>query len=129
MQDQIGSKESEISALKQETQQLQNDRDSYKSTAENEALEKNRIENEKNTFYYIIEKTNDLETKGIIEEEGTGFLGIGGTYVPSKNLNEQDFIRVDIRSTRSLPIPDKFQIISSHNPKLLEKIQEIIRCL
>lgn len=46
-----------------------------------------------------------------------------------KNLNEQDFIRVDIRSTRSLPIPDKFQIISSHNPKLLEKIQEIIRCL
>ena len=121
MQDQIASKESEISALKQETQQLQNDRDSYKLTAENESLEKNRIENEKNTFYYIIGKTDDLETKGIIAEEGTGFLGIGGTYVPAKNLNEQDFIRVDIRSTRSLPIPDKFQIVSSHNSKLLEK--------
>ena len=121
MQEQIASKESEISALKQETQQLQNDRDSYKLTAENESLEKNRIENEKNTFYYIIGKTDDLETKGIIAEEGTGFLGIGGTYVPAKNLNEQDFIRVDIRSTRSLPIPDKFQIISSHNSKLLEK--------
>ena len=121
MQEQIASKESEISALKQETQQLQNDRDSYKLTAENESLEKNRIENEKNTFYYIIGKTDDLETKGIIAEEGTGFLGIGGTYVPSKNLNEQDFIRVDIRSTRSLPIPDKFQIVSSHNSKLLEK--------
>jgi len=121
MQEQIASKESEISALKIETQQLQSDRDSYKSTAENEALEKNRIENEKNTFYYIIGKTDDLESKGIIAEEGTGFLGIGGTYVPAKNLNEQDFIRVDIRSTRSLPIPDKYQIISSHNPKLLEK--------
>ena len=121
MQEQIASKESEISALKQETQQLQNDRDSYKLTAENESLEKNRIENEKNTFYYIIGKTDDLETKGIIAEEGTGFLGIGGTYVPAKNLNEQDFIRVDIRSTRSLPIPDKFQIVSSHNSKLLEK--------
>jgi hypothetical protein len=121
MQGQIASKESEISALKQETQQLQNDRDSYKLTAENESLEKNRIENEKNTFYYIIGKTDDLETKGIIVEEGTGFLGIGGTYVPTKNLNEQDFIRVDIRSTRSLPIPDKFQIVSSHNSKLLER--------
>jgi myosin heavy subunit len=121
MQEQIASKESEISALKQETQQLQNDRDSYKLTAENESLEKNRIENEKNTFYYIIGRTDELETKGIIAEEGTGFLGIGGTYVPAKNLNEQDFIRVDIRSTRSLPIPDKFQIVSSHNSKLLEK--------
>lgn len=121
MQDHIIAKEHEISVLKEESQQLKNDRDTYKTTAENETNDKNRIENEKNTFYYIIGKASELEDKGIISEEGSGFLGIGGTYVPEKNLNEQDFIQVDARSTRILPIPDKFQIVSSHNPKLLEK--------
>lgn len=121
LQKQLSDKESEIAELREQATQLREDRDAFRMSAETEAGERTRIENEKNTFYYIIGKADDLEKKGIIDEEGSGFLGIGGTYVPSKNLNEQDFIRVDARTTRTLPIPEKFQIVSSHNPKLLDK--------
>ncbi|MGA1250203.1 MAG: hypothetical protein ACO3YM_06965, partial [Candidatus Kapaibacteriota bacterium] len=84
--------------------------------------ETERIEMERSTYYYIIGKAKDLEDRGIIAEEGSGFLGIGGTFVPGKNLNEQDFIKIDARAVRTLPIPDKFQIVSSHNPRLLERV-------
>jgi hypothetical protein len=122
MTEEVNSKDGEIALLKTETGIITQSRDLFKEQASQISEEKNRIEAEKSTFYYIIGKAGDLEDKGIIVEEGNGFLGIGGTYVPGKNLNEQDFIRIDARAIRSLPIPEKFQIVSSHNPRLLERV-------
>ena len=122
MKEQMLSKDTELEQLKVEAGIISQSRDQFKDQANQIAGEKERIEVERSTYYYIIGKAKDLEDRGIIIEEGNGFLGIGGTFVPGKNLNEQDFIRIDARTVRMLPVPDKFQIISSHNPKLLEKV-------
>ena len=122
MKEQMLSKDTELEQLKVEAGIISQSRDQFKDQANQIAGEKERIEVERSTYYYIIGKAKDLEDRGIIIEEGNGFLGIGGTFVPGKNLNEPDFIRIDARTVRMLPVPDKFQIISSHNPKLLEKV-------
>ena len=122
MKEQMLSKDTELEQLKVEAGIISQSRDQFKVQANQIAGEKERIEVERSTYYYIIGKAKDLEDRGIIIEEGNGFLGIGGTFVPGRNLNEQDFIRIDARTVRMLPVPDKFQIISSHNPKLLEKV-------
>ena len=122
MKEQMLSKDTEIEQLKADAGIISQSRDQFKEQANQIAGEKERIEVERSTYYYIIGKAKDLEERGIIIEEGNGFLGIGGTFVPGRNLNEQDFIRIDARTVRMLPVPDKFQIISSHNPKLLEKV-------
>lgn len=122
MQEQLLTKDNEIAQLKTDASIIMQSRDEYKEQASSISNEKDRIEAEKSTFYYIIGKASELEDKGIIVEEGSGFLGIGGTYVPGRNLNEQDFMRIDARNIRMLPIPEKYQIVSSHNPKLLERV-------
>jgi len=122
MKEQMLSKDTEIEQLKADAGIISQSRDQYKDQANQIAGEKERIEVERSTYYYIIGKAKDLEDRGIIIEEGSGFLGIGGTFVPGRNLNEQDFIRIDARTVRMLPIPEKFQIVSSHNPRLLEKV-------
>jgi hypothetical protein len=122
MKEQLLSKDNEIEQLKVDAGVISQSRDQFKEKANQIASEKERIEVERSTCYYLIGKAKDLEDRGIIIEEGSGFLGIGGTFVPGRNLNEQDFIRIDARTVRMLPIPEKFQIVSSHNPKLLEKV-------
>ncbi|NBO69448.1 MAG: hypothetical protein EBU66_05830 [Bacteroidetes bacterium] len=122
MKEQLLVRDNEISQLKADAGIITESRDKYKEQVTTMSSEKDRIEMERSTYYYIIGKANDLEERGIIAEEGRGFLGIGGTFVPGKNLNEQDFIKIDARSVRTLPIPDKFQIVSSHNPRLLERV-------
>ncbi|MEY3688472.1 MAG: coiled-coil domain-containing protein [Candidatus Kapaibacteriota bacterium] len=122
MKEQMLSKDTEIEQLKADAGIITQSRDLFKEQANQIAGEKERIEVERSTYYYIIGKAKDLEDRGIIIEEGSGFLGIGGTFVPGRNLNEQDFIRIDARTVRMLPIPEKYQIVSSHNPRLLEKV-------
>jgi len=122
MKEQMLSKDTEIEQLKADAGIITQSRDLFKQQANQIAGEKERIEVERSTYYYIIGKAKDLEDRGIIIEEGSGFLGIGGTFVPGRNLNEQDFIRIDARTVRMLPIPEKYQIVSSHNPRLLEKV-------
>ncbi|MFM8839574.1 MAG: hypothetical protein ACKOFB_00530 [bacterium] len=122
MKEQLLTRDTEIAQLKADAGVMTKSRDEYKEQVGSISGEKDRIEMERSTYYYIIGKAKDLEDRGIIVEEGSGFLGIGGTFVPGKNLNEQDFNRIDARSIRTLPIPDKYQIVSSHNPKLLEKV-------
>lgn len=122
MKEQMLSKDTEIEQLKADAGIITQSRDLFKEKANQIAGEKERIEVERSTYYYIIGKAKDLEDRGIIIEEGSGFLGIGGTFVPGRNLNEQDFIRIDARTVRMLPIPEKYQIVSSHNPRLLEKV-------
>ena len=122
MREQVLSRDNEIAQLKADAGIITESRDQFKEQVNVMSSEKERIEMERNTYYYIIGKERDLEERGIIAEEGKGFLGIGGTFVPGKNLNEQDFIKIDARSVRTLPIPEKYQIVSSHNPRLLERV-------
>ncbi|MGA1435310.1 MAG: hypothetical protein ACO34C_07410, partial [Candidatus Kapaibacteriota bacterium] len=122
MKEQLLIRDNEIAQLKADAGIITESRDQFKEQVNVMSSEKERIEMERSTYYYIIGKAKDLEDRGIIAEEGSGFLGIGGTFVPGKNLNEQDFIKIDARAVRTLPIPDKFQIVSSHNPRLLERV-------
>ncbi len=122
MREQVLSRDNEIAQLKADAGIITESRDQFKEQVNVMSSEKERIELERSTYYYIIGKARDLEERGIIAEEGRGFLGIGGTFVPGKNLNEQDFIKIDARSVRTLAIPEKYQIVSSHNPRLLERV-------
>ncbi len=80
---------------------------------------------QKNTAYYVIGTEEDLEKRSIISMEGEGFLGIGGKYVPSPELNIGLFKKIDITSDTLIAFPSSFeidQIISTHNKKYLEFI-------
>ncbi len=79
--------------------------------------------NQKNTAYYVIGTEEDLEKRNVISMEGEGFLGIGGRYVPSVELNLGLFKRIDISIDTLLSFPGNFQVdqvVSTHNKKFLE---------
>src|SRR5258706_11095231 len=94
-------------------------------TAENSAL-RDTLENMStisNTVYYVVGTKDELEQKGIIQEEGGArFLFVlwksGKTLVPARNLDPGVFTVADRRHFTELPLPasDKEdRIVSRHD--------------
>jgi hypothetical protein len=99
-------------------------------TAENVAL-KDTLENMttvNNTVYYVVGTKEELEQKGIIQEEGGArFLFVlwksGKTLVPSRNLDPSVFTVADRRHFMELPLPapDKeYRIVSRQDTSALD---------
>jgi hypothetical protein len=99
-------------------------------TAENVAL-KDTLENMStinNTVYYVVGTKEELEQKGVIQEEGGArFLFVlwksGKTLVPSRNLDPNVFTVADRRHFLELPLPaaDKeYRIVSRQDTSALE---------
>jgi hypothetical protein len=98
-------------------------------TAENNAL-RDTLDNMStvvNTVYYVVGTKDELEKKGVIQEEGGArFLFVlwksGKTLVPSRNLDPSVFTSVDRRHLQSLPLPaDKeYHIVSRQDVSALE---------
>ncbi len=98
--------------------------------AENLAL-KDTLENMStinNTVYYVVGTKDDLEQKGIIQEEGGArFLFVlwksGKTLVPSRNLDPGVFTVADRRHFTELPLPDadkEYRIVSRQDTSALD---------
>jgi len=99
-------------------------------TAENVAL-KDTLENMStinNTVYYVVGTKDELEQKGVIQEEGGArFLFVlwksGKTLVPARNLDPSVFTVADRRHMEELPLPssDKaYRIVSRQDTSALE---------
>ena len=99
-------------------------------TAENVAL-KDTLENMStmnNTVYYVVGTKDELEQKGIIQEEGGArFLFVlwksGKTLVPARNLDPGVFTVADRRHFTELPLPaaDKeYRIVSRQDTSALD---------
>jgi regulator of replication initiation timing len=98
-------------------------------TAENSAL-RDTLDNMStvvNTVYYVVGTKDELEKKGVIQEEGGArFLFVlwksGKTLVPSRNLDPSVFTSVDRRHLQALPLTaDKeYHIVSRQDVSALE---------
>jgi len=99
-------------------------------TAENSAL-RDTLENMStisNTVYYVVGTKDELEQKGIIQEEGGArFLFVlwksGKTLVPARNLDPGVFTVADRRHFTELPLPEsdkEYRIVSRQDTSALE---------
>jgi hypothetical protein len=99
-------------------------------TAENVAL-KDTLENMStisNTVYYVVGTKDELEQKGVIQEEGGArFLFVlwksGKTIVPARNLDPSVFTVADRRHLEELPLPSpdkEYRIVSRQDTSALD---------
>lgn len=73
-----------------------------------------KIEDEKNTAYFVIGTKRELMNKNIIDRKG-GFIGIGKSSVLSTSADYSNFTKIDIRNTQEIALTGKkIEIITSH---------------
>lgn len=73
-----------------------------------------RIEEEKNTAYYIVDIRKNLIDKKIINRKG-GFLGIGRRSAVSSDSDMQAYTKIDIRKVTEIKLKgEKIKILTSH---------------
>lgn len=73
-----------------------------------------KIEEEKNSAYYIIGTKKELLQKEIINRTG-GFLGIGRRSVASSDSELANYTKIDIRRVPEIQLPgEKIKILTSH---------------
>src|SRR5919108_591658 len=117
----IDNQKETIDALNQQVETL---------TAENLAL-KDTLENMStinNTVYYVVGTKDELERKGVIQEEGGArFLFVlwksGKTLVPARNLDPSEFTQADRRHLTELPLPEpdkEYRIVSRQDTSALD---------
>jgi regulator of replication initiation timing len=97
LQEQVGALTTENKALKTENVQLAGEK--MQLTEEKTALTK-----ERNTVYYVIGRADDLVKQGVLDRTG-GFLGMGKTQVPARDLNPAVFTSIDKTQVTEIPFP------------------------
>jgi uncharacterized coiled-coil protein SlyX len=118
----IASLTEQLNALQAENTSLKADKASL--TAEKTQLteQKGALTTERNTVYYIIGNKDELLAKKLVEQVG-GFIGIGKSQVPARNLNASDFTTIDKTKVMEIAFPktDKsYRIITRQDVTALE---------
>lgn len=73
-----------------------------------------KIEEEKNSAYYIVGTKDELEEKGIINRKG-GFLGIGKKSSVSSDSDLKEYMKIDIRRVDEITLKgEKIKILTTH---------------
>lgn len=73
-----------------------------------------KVEDEKNTVYYIIGTKSQLKEKGIISSNG-GFLGIGKKTTVTADSELSKYNKIDARRVKHIILPGhKTQLLTSH---------------
>lgn len=125
----IDNLNSRIDELEKKLGEITQERDiaiAQKNVAEQQAAV---LDEQKNTAYYVIGTEKQLVEKGLIREEGEGFLGIGGRFVPVPQTDLSLFTKIDIRTDTLIKVPDntvkeELQVISTHSRRLLKFSEE-----
>lgn len=67
-----------------------------------------------NTAFYTLGSARDLEKRGVIDREG-GFLGIGKEEKLRKDFENENFTRINIYETTTIPVDHKkVEVVTSH---------------
>jgi predicted nuclease with TOPRIM domain len=69
---------------------------------------------ELNTAFYVCGTNKELQEKKVITKDG-GFIGIGRTSVLNKDFNKNEFKKIDITKTTTIPVTGKkISLVTSH---------------
>lgn len=125
----MDNQKAEIASLTEQMNALQAENTSLKAdkvtlTAEKTQLteQKSALTTERNTVYYIIGNKEELVAKKVVDQVG-GFIGIGKSQVPARNLMPADFTTMDMTMTKEIAFPkaDKsYKIITRQDVSALE---------
>ena len=102
--------------------------DSTTLTSENVQVTADRdsLTTELNRVYYIVGTKEDLLRRHIIEQSG-GFLGIGKTQVPARELNPADFTAADKTKVDEIAMPKAgtpYKIITRQDATALAEVPD-----
>jgi hypothetical protein len=117
----IDTQKETIAALTDQVDRLSTVNAALKDTIDNMATEAN-------TVYYVVGTKDELEQKGIVQEEGGArFLFVlwktGKALVPGRNLDPSAFTQADRRHLSELPIPasgKEYRIVSRQDITALD---------
>ena len=94
---------------------------------EKKAKEIENKTNELNTAYYVYGTSRELQNKKVITKDG-GFIGIGKTAVLNKDFNANEFKKIDITKTTTIPVSGKkISLVTSHpsNSYKVEGVEKV----
>lgn len=125
----IDNQKSEIASLSEQISVLQNEnvalkQDKVRLETEKVALadEAETLTAERNSVYYVIGTRAELEKKHVIESSG-GFMGMGKTPVPVRDLPPREFTPGDKTKMMEIAFPKKdktYRIITRQDVNALE---------
>ncbi|MCF0210160.1 MAG: hypothetical protein HUK18_02410 [Bacteroidales bacterium] len=73
-----------------------------------------KVEDERNSVYYIIGTKSELKNLGVVNSSG-GFLGIGKKTNVASDSDLADYTKIDARRVKEIALPGKkIQILTSH---------------
>lgn len=119
---QIADLTEQVRVLTEENARLAGDNARLASTAALVTTERDSVVAEANTAYYVADTREALTRQGIIKNEG-GFLGIGRTQVPTRNLDLTAFTPIDVRQVSEIALPragKKYRVITPQNLAALD---------
>lgn len=119
---QVAQLTEQVAQLSEENAQLLKEKGVLTAEKEQLTVEKGQLTTEKNTVYYIVGTKDDLMKIHVIENQG-GFIGIGRTVVPVRNLEPAAFTAIDRSKVKEIPFPaaDKsYRIITRQDLSALE---------
>lgn len=101
---QVATLTDQMTALTAENATLKQDKGQLITEKEQLTTEKGQLVTEKNTVYYIVGTREDLVKIHILEMTG-GFLGLGRTAVPVRDLSPAAFTAIDRTQVKTIPFP------------------------
>jgi hypothetical protein len=101
---QVSTLTDQIASLSAENATLMKDKGQLISEKAVLATEKTELLTEKNTVYYIVGTREDLVKIHVLEMTG-GFLGLGRTAVPVRDLSPAAFTAIDRSQVKEIPLP------------------------
>ncbi len=119
---QIADLSEQVRVLTEENARLAGDNARLASTAATVTTERDSVVAEANTAYYVADTREALTKQGVIENVG-GFLGIGRTQVPTRNLDLTAFTPIDVRQVSEISLPragKRYRVITPQNLAALE---------
>ena len=123
---QIADLTEQVRVLTEENARLAGDNARLASTAAMVTTERDSVVAVANTAYYIADTREALTKQGIIVNVG-GFLGIGKTPVPNRNLDLTAFTPIDMRQVSEITLPHsdkRYRVITPQNLAALDLAPE-----
>jgi chromosome segregation ATPase len=119
---QLASFTEQVNALTAENTQLKESNVQLTSEKTVVTSQRDSLQTDRNTVYYVVATKKSLMERHLIEGEG-GFLGLGKTPVPVRELDKSQFVPIDRTQVHEIPLPrpDKsYKVITRQDLAALE---------
>lgn len=115
LKEELSARNFEIADLNKQLVDLRFESGWNKSVAEQVGQEAEKYKKDMNTAYYTMGSKAELKEEGVIAGKG-GVVGLGRTPVVKGDVKPEQFTKIDIRETKSIPVnAKKAKLVSVHN--------------